>query len=244
MRGPSTSELLGAWERGLGQPAAERALALLTAGEEAAAVEDLAALPVGDRDGRLLDLRQWAFGTELTATARCPACSTELDLPFAVDSVRVPASQTPALEGTVEVAGHSVRFRVPDSTDSVTAATTGTLAGARRVLLERCVLAAECDGVPVAAVDLPPAVLERVQEAMAQHDPQADVQLVLTCLNCEHLWSAVFDIAAFLWAEVDQWARRVLVDVATLASAYGWTEAEVLRLGSARREAYLQLCGR
>jgi len=238
---PSTSDLLAAWERGLSRPAAERALALLSAG---GAPADVATLPVGSRDERLLDLRSWAFGSELTGATDCPACGAELEFPFSLDAVRVPAPEARASGGEFACHGEAVRFRLPDSTDLCLGAAAGTVAGARRVLLERCVLAAERGGVAVEPDALSAQTLERLDQELAALDPQADVQLAVVCPECDHRWAALFDIGNFLWSEVDQWSRRVLVDIATLATAFGWSESEILGLGPVRRDAYLELAAR
>jgi hypothetical protein len=47
-------------------------------------------------------------------------------------------------------------------------------------------------------------------------------------------------MAAFLWAEIEARARRLLREVHILATAYGWTEAEVLSLGENRRARYVE----
>lgn len=249
MREPSTTALLDAWEHGLGRPASERALALLAASDPAGAAEEHARLPLGERDARLLALRQWAFGSRLDGVAGCPACGAELELSFDATELALtsPASEEgggAASELTLHVDGHEVGFRVPNSLDVREAAFAGTVAGARRVLLQRCVTTSRRSGSPVEPVALPSAVVDAIEEAMADRDPQADVRFALACPDCGHEWDAIFDVGEFLWGEVDQWARRVLVDVASLASAYGWTEAQVLGLSPARRDAYLELAGR
>ncbi len=93
------------------------------------------------------------------------------------------------------------------------------------------------------ALALPAEVAEAVAQRMAEADPQADPQLAMHCPSCGHAWSAGLDIAAYLWAEVDAWARRTLREVHALASAYGWSEGEILALSAARRQAYLDLIG-
>jgi hypothetical protein len=40
---------------------------------------------------------------------------------------------------------------------------------------------------------------------------------------------------------VEARARRILQEVHTLASSYGWHEAEILALGDTRRAMYLQM---
>src|SRR3954451_12886008 len=148
MLAPSMSDLLAAWEHGLARPSADRGLALLAG---AGAPADAGQLPVGIRDARLLDLRAWAFGDEPTGAAECPSCGAELELPFSLDAVRIPPPDAPATGGELDVDGETVRFRLPDDVDLCAAAAAGTAAGARRVLLERCVLAAARGGAAVEA---------------------------------------------------------------------------------------------
>jgi hypothetical protein len=50
-----------------------------------------------------------------------------------------------------------------------------------------------------------------------------------------------FDIAAYLWQEVDARARRALRDTHTLARAYGWREADILAMSDFRRQQYLEM---
>jgi hypothetical protein len=51
----------------------------------------------------------------------------------------------------------------------------------------------------------------------------------------------MFDVAEFLWREIDAWAKRVLEEVHTLASAYGWAQGEILSLSAARRRRYVSM---
>jgi hypothetical protein len=76
---------------------------------------------------------------------------------------------------------------------------------------------------------------------MAEADALGDVQLALTCPQCGHEWQAPFDIASFLWTEINAWAHRTLQDVHELARAYGWREADILALSPWRRQVYLEM---
>ncbi len=76
---------------------------------------------------------------------------------------------------------------------------------------------------------------------MAEADPLADARLALSCPACGRPWEAAFDVVAFLWGELDAWARRTFAEVHALASAYGWREADVLALSPERRRIYLDL---
>ena len=52
-----------------------------------------------------------------------------------------------------------------------------------------------------------------------------------------------FDIATVLWTELAGLARSLIEEVDALASAYGWSEREILALSGRRRRAYLELAG-
>jgi hypothetical protein len=67
------------------------------------------------------------------------------------------------------------------------------------------------------------------------------VLVSLDCPECGAGFDADLDPAAFVWAEVEARARRVLIEVDALARAYGWTEADVLALSESRRAAYLAI---
>jgi hypothetical protein len=115
---------------------------------------------------------------------------------------------------------------------------------ARRILLERCVTLCICNDAPIDPAGLPDDVVARIEDAMEERDPHADLRLPVECAECGHAFEVPLDVGRFVWAEVDQWARRTLVDVATLASAFGWPEDEVLALTPLRRQAYLEIVGR
>ena len=250
MRALSANELLDAWEQGIGQTPARRAMALLAPACPERSPDALARLSIGQRDARLLALREWTFGARLLSLATCPGCGERLELAFDTADIRSPASpegrgggqsQSEALSLTVD--GYEVRFRLPNSLDLEAIAGLDDAAAARRALLQRCLLGAHPGDGGAAAGRLPAAVESAVGETMARADPQADVVLDLACPACDHRWQAVFDIASFFWTELDAWARRTLREVHLLASAYGWREAEILTLSPWRRQAYLEMVG-
>lgn len=241
---PATAGLLAAWEDAVVRPTADRPLALLAAGAPELSAEARGRLPVGARDARLLALREWAFGQRVAAVAKCPSCGADLELEFDTADVRVPASEPQTDELTIGVDGFEVRFRLPDGFAVRQVADEPTVAAARDALLRRCVVSVSLDGAPVDLGVVPGTILESVETAMSERDPQADVSVELSCSECGHSWEAAFDIVRFLWEELDRWARRLLSEIAILASAFGWTEAEVLGLSPLRREAYLELVGR
>ena len=243
MRPLSAAELLGAWEQGRAQTAVERSLALLAAACPGATPEALGQLSIGQRDARLLTLREWTFGPQLIGVARCGQCGEYLELAFSTGEIRALPEVEPAGTLALEAGGYQVHFRLPNSFDLLAIAATNDAAAARQALFERCLLAARRTEDDGQAAELPTVVVDAVAEQMARADPQADVQLALSCPACGHAWRATFDIAAFFWSEIGAWAGRILREVHSLAAAYGWSEAEILALSPWRRQVYLEMVG-
>lgn len=240
MRPLSAGATLCAWEAGAGQHPLDRALTLLQAAEPGATRGELAALPVGERDARLLRLRAATLGPSLAAFTACPRCGERLETAFDTTPLlaAVPADAPLEARG----GGVRMRFRLPDSRDLAAAAGGGSVERARRTLAERCVLEAFRDeGAAVAPAELADAAVEALSEAMGRAAPAADATLALQCPECGHAWEAALDAGPVFWAEVAARARVLLREVHTLAAAYHWAEAEILAMSPARRAAYLRM---
>jgi hypothetical protein len=83
--------------------------------------------------------------------------------------------------------------------------------------------------------------LEEAGERMAAADPLAEIVLNFQCPACEATCHESLDLPTFLWAELEALARRLVMDVHALASAYGWSEREILALSDTRRRLYLEM---
>lgn len=241
MRALTAAELLLIWENGAALSAPRRALAILSNACPDTPTEALGHLPIGRRDDLLLQLRSAAFGPHLDAVTVCPHCRASLELAFSTDQLRATAGETPAESLTLEVADYALRLRLPDTFDLLELGPTTDVTTAEKDLLRRCVISARCGEKLLTADELPPPVLSAVSARLAEADPQADFRFALTCPDCDHRWEEPFDIVAFFWREIEAWAARLLRDVHTIASAYGWSEAEIVNLSPTRRRLYLEL---
>src|SRR4051812_32813650 len=91
----SAAELLNAWEQGLWQSPTGRALTLLAAACPDTARDTLAHMSIGRRDGYLLTLREWIFGSQLISLADCYHCGEQLELSFNAADVRAVPEREP-----------------------------------------------------------------------------------------------------------------------------------------------------
>jgi hypothetical protein len=225
------ADLLAAWDRGRTEAPLSRALTLAAAAA-GRSVEDAAVIDVGSRDVLLAALLAPAAGVPLWTTTDCDGCGERLDVPVDVTEVaRLPVYE-PGEVFETSVGGRAVHFRLPCTAD-LAELPGGDVAGARRSLLERC--------VRWTGGELPSDVADAVELAMESAAPAGAVEVAVHCGGCGAVTEAGLDVPALLWAEVEGHALRLVQEVHVLAGAYGWSEAEVLRLSPLRRAAYLEL---
>jgi hypothetical protein len=245
----SGRDVLDLWEQVDGLAPARRALVLAAAGGTGRVEpHDVAAMPVGARDARLLELRRQLAGPVLEAVVACPACTEDVEVGLdtavllALGDARPDGAGPDGAGGpsTTEVDGMTVTWRAPTAGDldavAALAATDGVDPEAE--LWRRCVLEVRPATDPD---DLPAPVRSTVAAQMADADPLSEVLLDVVCGACGESFPAEIDVATFTWTEVVAAARRVLREVDVLARAYGWTEPEVLALSDGRRAAYLEM---
>ena len=245
MRALSASQLLEVWEQGFGRTPAEQALVLLAVACPDLLPDQLAGLSIGQRDSRLLTLHEWTFGPRLHGLVVCPACAERLEMDLRTTDLY--ADGGPAGGGleplSLEAGGYRIQFHLPDSTDLVAGLQDEDADILRSRILKRCLLSVRKGKKDVPLARLPQDVIGAVVEKMAAVDPQADITFSITCPACGHAWQAIFDIVSFFWREITAWSYRLLYEVHSLASAYGWREADILAMSPWRRQCYLEMTG-
>jgi len=232
MRALSSSETLTLWEHGKPCHPLDRALLTLRFADRSAG-ESVADWPLGRRNCALLELHGAWFGSQLEAWAACPQCGEKVEFEM---NVRDAMAQQPDGNQAGIAVGEQI-FRLPTSRDLAQAAESNSEREAAVRLLELCrVGGAEPSGWTDESI-------ERIGESLATADPMAETRVTLACPACDHQWNDSLDVASFIWAELEARARRLLWEVHSLASAYGWSESETLALSAARRALYLEMLG-
>ena len=240
----SAAKLLEVWESGQQQPHVEKALTLLAAAYPGASRERLAALTIGQRDARLIALRERLFGPQLVSLTDCPACGERLELSFNVLDIRTPPGPEPDAKLSLKRSGYELQLRLPNSLDLLELTGCSTTAEMRAKLFEQCVQCVQHQGRAGTAeylAEMPLQVVELAIEQISDADPQADVEVNLLCPSCQHVWQTCFDIVSYLWTELHAWATQLLREVHLLASSYGWRESDILSMSQRRRRCYLEL---
>ncbi|MFW6057535.1 MAG: hypothetical protein ACOC9W_01655 [Persicimonas sp.] len=261
VHGLDARDILWVWERGQGGSSSERALLVLMAAVAGADWRELAELPLGRRQARLLSVREKTYGPRLEVFVECPGCDAELEFELDTSEERHLEDDC-ALESTLasdssialEVGEFALELRLPNTADILALERADGLEDPRRELFSRCLLEAHLVGesagesaVESAGADkldaqsVPDEVVARAAQAMAERDPQAESLHTLDCPMCGHQWEAVFEIADYLWREIEVDARRLLREVDLIAKSYGWSEDQILALSPFRRRCYMEL---
>ncbi|MEL6854287.1 MAG: phage baseplate protein [Cyanobacteria bacterium J06607_13] len=241
MKALSAAELLTVWERGMSLAAPQRALLLLSAAHPKSTLDQLAQLSVGQRDAQLLTLREQILGSQIVSLATCPQCGNTLELTFEVADIRLSDHVESTANLSLQLDGYEVEYRLPNSEDLAEISKLANVSTATQLLQQRCLCSVHYRDEKISPEQIPPEVNQAMLAQMAQADPQADIQLDLSCSDCGHQWQAAFDILTFFWQELTVWAQRILQEVHQLASAYSWSEADILAMSPQRRQIYLEM---
>lgn len=233
----TTAHLLQIWEEGRTLRPYQVATLLVQATLPAESWATVATWTIGQRDRQLLQIREWLFGSTMESVARCPACAEQVEFSLSVRDLLF-AEIEPTTPHHFTEDGYDVSYRLPTVADLAEVVED---ADRRTGLIARCILTAAHHGQPLAPADLPLPLLNAIALQMGEVDPQANIQLDFVCPNCNEQWQTSFDIAQYLWQELETWARRIQWEVHLIASSYGWSEAAILQLTPARRQAYIEL---
>ena len=198
------------------------------------------ALPVGDVDAIVVELRRAALGDELIAEGRCGACDAKIDIAFSLAAymqhrrprtsrAAKPASAAePAEPPWWRLRRYAVTFRAPTAAD-VLATAVEDAADPTAALADRC-MRGELSARARRAAELALAVLA----------PTLRSEVTGTCPECEADVLLDVDAREICLEELRFLGGAVLEEVHLIASRYQWRESEILELPSSRRAAYAE----
>jgi hypothetical protein len=210
-------DLLAIWERGAPQDPLDRAVTML-AGVSGISWNEAANTDVARRDAALVSALQILSGDpQIIGVLPCSGCGDLLDVPVDLTALPEPPPQS----------GEAV-FVLPTSAD-LRQIRGMTPEAAKSALMSRCRRG------PGAVDD------QQWIAAMDAAAPISAMTIAAGCPGCGAVTRVDFDVSVLLWAEIERRALTLLSQVHLLASAYGWTESEVLSLGANRRAAYLRM---
>jgi hypothetical protein len=244
MKRPSAAELLSLWEQGLDLSLLRRTLLLLELTDPELAQEGADKLSIVDRDKRLFQMRRWLFGSDFRNIIDCPKCADRMEWEMHMDHLYEGSTEYSGNSGEyeLEVENYKIRFRLPNSQDMMQILPAQNKpVGDPDSLIKKCIVEIKLKNRKLSSKKLPGKIQNALQSEIEKLSSAADIRMSITCHSCGYQWEAVFDIMRYLWAEIDNWAHRMFRDVYTLASAFGWSEKEILSMDAARRQIYVEM---
>ncbi|WP_444997845.1 T4 family baseplate hub assembly chaperone [Aliikangiella sp. IMCC44359] len=237
----SAEKLLAAWEQGLDRPILEKVMILLMASYPEIKPDTFLNMSIGQRDQYLFKLRQSLFGQQLFNSVNCPQCEERLEWENKVSDFLAVENDFSKLQDSlfIEVEGYKVFFRLPNSIDISSVLLINDLNLSEQYLLQKCIKKSEYQGSECKLEDLPEKIYQELSQAIERLDSQAEILINLKCPECSHQWDVVFDIANYIWSDLNDWSVQMLQSIYRLAAAYGWSEKEILSLSPLRRQLYL-----
>ena len=247
MRPLSGMDILTAWESGRELPEQEAILAILSLACSERPAEELALLPLGDRNAMLLEMRALMLGPRMEGFAVCPNCAAQLEFGVNTDDLirelRSPA--TSALDG-------GRPMRPANTLDLIATRSAEDEEQARCVLLARATEAELAQSAVLSRPHPGRAAMEwfqsqpkdlalQLMERFEALNAAAEIRVQLQCAVCHSSTELDFDVARFIMREVASLARQLMSEIHTLAAAYGWPEHSIASMSHTRRAAYLEM---
>ena len=191
---------------------------------DAAAVD---ALAVGDAEALLLAVRRSLLGEHVRGELQCARCGTAIEIAFRIEDYlrhHRPRAAAPEAGDDGWLSDAGVAFRIPTLRDQ---AEVSGHPQAALTLLRRC-LRGQADRRTRLRAER---ALERIAPTLSGH-------VTGLCPECGERVEAYFDVEQFVLRELRSVARELFDDVHRIATAYGWSEAEILALPRSRRALY------
>ena len=227
-------ETLALWEALESTTSVARGASVLVALGAAGGLADAVRMPIATAArAALRELRERA-GPQVQTVLSCPDCAAVLDVPLHLDDLLDATEDAPGVDAAASVTVDGVVVRGPTTEDLLMALRSPDPSAALR---DRCLTwPGEVD-----AGALDPAAQERVRAAAEELAGAAALAVRFDCPECGGRITAEVDAVGLLADRVADEVRDLLSDVAELATAFGWSESDVLCLSDARRRAYLDL---
>lgn len=214
------------------RPALVTALLAQCAGGEPA---DWWAQPVGTRIAALLTLfaaDRRDDRVELSAECLRPDCRTTFGFELPLADLAAQAPDTTRWDVALPDA-RRLTLRPPTGADLMRwhAARPATAEAARALMLGDLVIA----GRPT------PHDAPAIAAAVIAHDPLVSLTVGAACPACDKAQEVAVDLEGLVLSHFHSRQRAVLDEVHRLATAYGWSEPQILAIPPARRAAYLAI---
>jgi hypothetical protein len=201
-----------------------------------ATTERVHQLAVGDRQFLVRQLAALIDQDILWLSSTCTCCRRGFDVQIEQSRLPVKEAGTSFPFAIAPASWGDCRLRIPSGEDQDAAAQITDDRAATRLLARRCAL----DPIPETIRELSEADVARIEHAVEHAAPEVTTIVQCACPECGHANEVYVDPYVCLTTSVGS----LWDDVHEVASAYHWSERDILALSRARRQTYLRRIAR
>ena len=200
-------------------------------------IQDILNWSIKKRLQALIAVYVTGFGDELEIGVCCddPGCAEELEL-------RLPLQSCTDLDGDEhfvhQIDGHVLQVHLPTGVDQMSWL---ELRGHSSLFSSMAItLVDKVDGeIPDANFRLSDEQLATLGSELESRDPLTALEIETRCVTCDKTVSAAVDLELNILKLLEKLQNQLIEQVHILASAYHWSERDIMQLGSVRRQKYL-----
>lgn len=196
--------------------------------------QDLAA---PDRDRLLAAIYRHTYGDQVKGSIACRNCGEPFDMDFSLGSFvdhhhgQAPMPGPSRLpDGSFLLEG-GLELRLPTGADELAVMHLDD-AAAGKALLARIIRKGELDEAAAEAM---------AEEALPELAPMLQAEMAAQCPECGHGAAVSFDVQSYLLQSLLNDRDRLQYEVHRIASAYGWSLKDILKLSRSARRDYTRL---
>lgn len=197
--------------------------------------------PIGERDARLLRIRERHFGPVFQNISNCSACGEKIEWENLVDDLMFQEiNDDVEIESlSLDYDDHQISFRLPNSQDVLEVINLPNIYEQEDQLIQKCLVKSTLSNNHFE--DIQKDIKDELLLKMEEHDPQANIIMNLSCPECKNEWKSTFDIMEYLWTEINEWGIQMMKDIYLLAQNFGWSEKAILEMSRFRRNLYINM---
>lgn len=195
-------------------------------------------MSLADRDRLVAELYAMCFGDSVQSRSTCAECQQAFDVSFSVPAL-VASCEDRVREALsrLEESGAGEHFQLPGGATFRAPAVederfiaSASPEHAVEQLFQRCIVHGDS-----------PSARQDVQRALEEVAPLLCLELDATCPECTATHRLAFDMVRFFFEALNAERPLLFREVHCLASAYGWSHDEIMRLPRHERRAYVAL---
>jgi hypothetical protein len=211
-------------------------------------------LTIGDRVALMLHLRRLSFGDGLHSVVSCPSCRESMSLDSSVDIFLKPdyLQKNKQQNYIINLEKYSLKIRPLTGADQElildryhNGDETGdaTTQGGQLNKVEELARSSIISSDPPLSDQntLTDNMVVSISSKLAELDPLADINLLLTCTSCRHSFQMPFSPEEFILKEIALRKNQLEREVHWLAFNYHWSEDAILSLPISKRKRYVDL---